>query len=377
MIDTVAILQNLIRCESITPVDAGAQAYLAEALRKLGFACHHLTFNGVPNLFARLGNAAPHLCFAGHTDVVPPGPVDQWTHGPFNPVIENGRIYGRGASDMKGAIACFTAAMSAWLAKNETFKGSISFLITGDEEGPATDGTVKVLDWMEQNNHLPDVALVGEPTNPTHLGQEIKIGRRGSLSGDIIVRGKQGHAAYPHLADNPLPRLVMLLGRLCDYTFDEGTEFFEATNLEVVSIDTGNAAYNVIPASANAKFNVRFNDRWTARSMQEKIKTLLASNAPCEITFLEGGAESFLSSPGEWADLVKRAVKDITGLEAKFTTGGGTSDARFVQKYCPVVELGAVNKTIHQIDESAELKDLEGLTNIYERVLELYLGAAK
>lgn len=377
MTDVIEILQELIRCPSVTPEDAGAQEYLAGLLKDMGFECHLLPFGSepaVPNLFARMGGGGPHLCYAGHTDVVPPGNEAAWTHGPFNPVIDNGRIYGRGTWDMKGSVAAFTAAVILYLEKHgRPKKGSISLLITGDEEGPAVNGTVKVLEWMEAKGHKPDVCLVGEPTNLHHLGQEIKIGRRGSLSGSLTVKGKQGHVAYQHLADNPLPRLVKLLDALGSYKFDSGSEFFPPTNLEITSIDVGNRADNVIPALGTARFNIRFNDQWLPQQIEDKIRSILdKAGADYELNMASTNAESFLTKPGQWSDMVKTAVKEVTGLTPAYTTNGGTSDARFIARYCPVVECGGVNETVHQIDENAEIAVLEGLVKIYLRVLELY-----
>lgn len=375
-LSVIEILQNLIRCPSVTPIDAGAQVYLADFLKKYGFECHHLPFENVPNLFARIGTSGPHLCYAGHTDVVPPGPEDQWTHGPFNPVVANGKIYGRGACDMKGSVAAFAAAAALYVQKYGAPKtGSISFLITGDEEGPAEHGTVKVLEWMKKNNHLPDVALVGEPTNPSHLGQEIKIGRRGSMTGHIVVNGKQGHVAYQKLADNPLPKLVKLLDALASHSFDSGTEFFPATNLEITSIDVGNTASNVIPASGRATFNIRFNEQWTSKSVGDQIRKILDSvKLPYTLTLENCNAESFITKPAAWSELVKNAVAEVTGKTPAYTTHGGTSDARFIVKYCPVIECGGVNATAHHVDENQDVQVLEDLVTIYLRILEKYFA---
>ncbi len=378
MHDVITLTKALIACPSVTPVDAGALVYLSEKLTALGFECQMLSFgegaDRVPNLFARLGTDGPHLCYGGHTDVVPAGDESAWTYGAFTPHIENGILYGRGASDMKGSVAAFTAAVAAYLKKHGKPKGSISLLITGDEEGPAINGTVKVLEWMKTNNHIPNVALVGEPTNPSALGQEIKIGRRGSLSGKLTVTGKQGHVAYPHNADNPVPRILDLLQVLCAAKLDNGTEFFPATNLEVTSIDIGNKADNVIPAAAAAKFNIRFNDIWTSESLSTKIRTLLDTTGHKYDLALTCGAESFLTKPGEWSDVMLRAVKDITGKTPAFTTNGGTSDARFMVKYCPVVEFGGINSTVHQVNENAAVADLEKLTDVFTRLLEIYFA---
>lgn len=372
----IELTQDLIRCASITPLDDGAQTYLAQKLSAIGFTCYHLPFGEVPNLFARIGNGGPHLCYAGHTDVVPPGPTEKWSYGAFNPTIKDGILYGRGASDMKGSIAAFVAASANYLThKGHSSNGSLSLLITGDEEGPAEDGTVKVLQWMKENGHLPDVALVGEPTNPDFLGQEVKIGRRGSLSGRIVVTGKQGHVAYPHLAQNPLPILIRMLTILSEYVFDEGTLYFPKSNLELTSIDVGNKAGNVIPASGSAEFNIRFNDNWTSQSLSKKIKDLLDSTAqPYELS-LSCGAESFITQPGTWSDLVCDAVKEITGHTPALTTNGGTSDARFIANFCPVVEFGVLNKTIHQINENAAVADLENLVKVYEKIIRSYFLA--
>ncbi len=374
MIDPVALSQELIKRPSVTPADEGAQDVLIKALEPLGFKSYDVTSGDVRNTFFRLGESGPHLCFCGHTDVVPTGDEDSWSHPPFAAQIHDGKLYGRGASDMKGNIACFIAALSAFL-EDGSFKGSISLLITGDEEGPAIDGTVKVLEWMRENGHIPDAAIVGEPTNPDHLGQEIKIGRRGSLGGTVTVKGIQGHVAYPHLADNPLPKLARLVNALASYSFDEGNEFFPATNLELTSIDTGNATDNVIPQKATARFNVRFNDQWTAGKIEEKIRTILdgvSENYALECT---SNAESFLTAPGALTSLVADAVKEITGKTPELSTKGGTSDARFVQAYCPVVECGLINKTIHQVDEYADIDDINTLTEIYCSILRNYFAA--
>lgn len=372
--DPVKLSQDLIACPSVTPEDAGAQILLADILKKAGFYTHHLPFKDVPNLFARIGTGGPHICFAGHTDVVPPGPVERWTYGPFNPHIEGDILYGRGASDMKSNVAAFVVAGINFAKKNPGFKGSISYLITGDEEGPADFGTVKVLEWMKENGHVPDVALVGEPTNPAELGDEIKIGRRGSLSGKLVVKGKQGHVGYPHLADNPVPKMVKFLEALNAHTFDTGNEFFSATNLEVTSVDTGNTVDNVIPAEIRAAFNIRFNSEWSGQTLSDKVRGILDSVSKDYDLTLTCGAESFLTKPGEWSEMVRGAVEDITGRKAAYTTHGGTSDARFVKDYCPVVEFGLINKTVHQIDENTRVSDIEKLTLIYERILERYFA---
>lgn len=376
--DVIEIAQNLIRCPSVTPADEGAQDYLAGILTGLGFECHHLPFGEgsarVPNLFARIGTQGPHLCYAGHTDVVPPGPEEEWTFGPFNPEIKDGVLYGRGASDMKGSVAAFAAGAASYLKKNGPPKGSISLLITGDEEALAEQGTVKVLEWMKDHDQIPDVALVGEPTNSEHLSQEIKIGRRGSYRAVIEVTGKQGHIAYPHLADNPVPGMIKLLDALASYEFDRGSEYFSPTNLEVTSIDVGNEVENVIPGKIRGRFGIRFNELWTYKTLDKKVREILDSVCPDYTLTVRCNAESFLTRPCAWTNLVRRAVEEITGKAPDFTTTGGTSDARFIVKYCPVVEFGPINATIHKIDENAKINDLESLSKIYERLLELYFA---
>ncbi len=374
LIDPVALTQALVRCPSVTPEDAGAQDVLRNALNTLGFTCRDLPFGNIKNLLARKGQDGPHLCFCGHTDVVPPGDLALWSFDPFTAVCHEGKIIGRGTADMKANIAAFVAAVSHYLKDKPDFKGSISFLITGDEEAEAVNGTVKVLSWMKDNGQLADFYLVGEPSNPEALGDEIKIGRRGSLTGAITVRGTQGHVAYPDRADNPLPKLVRLLAALDAHIFDQGTEHFPATNLEIVTIDTGNKASNVIPAAGHAKFNVRFNDRWNAQTLEEKIRAVLDQTGIAYELHTTSNAQAFLTQPGTLTDLVSRAVEDVTGRKPKLSTGGGTSDARFAALYGPVVEFGLINETIHKIDEHVVIEDLHALTHIYRRILENYFG---
>ncbi len=373
-LSVIDILKKLISCESVTPMDDGAQVYLKEILSSLGFECYVLPFGDVPNLFARIGTGAPHLCYAGHTDVVPAGDPAQWDSPPFEPSIRGNEIYGRGASDMKGSVAAFISAADRFIKHSKSFQGSLSLLITGDEEEAAIDGTVKVLEWMKANGHIPNVALVGEPTNPEALGQEIKIGRRGSLTGTLKVRGTQGHVAYQDLADNPLPRLISLLKILTDYKFDTGTEFFAPTNLEVTTIDVGNVASNVIPQSGHAKFNIRFNDLWSAATLEAKLREILQA-AACDYDLsCYSNAECFLTKPGEWTRIAQDAVEQVTKRRPALTTSGGTSDARFITQYAPVVECGAVNASIHQINEHANIDDLETLVEIYEVLLGEYFN---
>jgi succinyl-diaminopimelate desuccinylase len=374
MIDPVALTQSLIACPSVAPKDEGAQAVLKKALADLGFDIYDLPFDGngsyrVENFFARKGTGSPHLCFAGHTDVVPAGDEDGWSVPPFSGQIVDGHVIGRGASDMKGDIACFVAALSQFINGYSTLNGSISLLITGDEEADAVNGTVRVLDWMNKNGHVPDVCIVGEPTNPDRLGQEIKIGRRGSFTGRLTVRGIQGHVAYPDRADNPLPRLIKMLDALKSHIYDKGSAYFPATNLEVTTIDVGNPASNVIPAAGKATFNLRYSDRWSGEELEAQIRKILDSVTPDYELTVRRAAESFLTQPGEWTNLVAQAVENITGFKPLLTTSGGTSDARFIAPYCPVVEFGLINKTIHQVDENVAVDDLLKLTAIYKDVL--------
>lgn len=377
MDNALPIAQNLIRFPSITPEDAGAQDYLQSILEPLGFIIHDLPFEGrgsypVKNFFARRGDKGPHLCFAGHTDVVPAGDTAAWSVPPFSGEVRDGKLIGRGASDMKGNIAAFVAAVENYLAEHAEHKGSISLLITGDEEKDAVNGTARVFEWMADNNHIPDVCLVGEPSNPEQLGQEIKIGRRGSLTGRLSVRGKQGHVAYPDRADNPLPRLVKYLDTLNSFIFDKGSAFFPPSSFQISTIDVGNTASNVIPAEGRATFNIRFSDRWTPEALEQKIRFLLDGIHPGYQLDFTRGANSFLTQPGEWTGLVADAVATIVGTRPTMSTGGGTSDARFAALHCPVVECGMVNKTIHQVDEHCTLDDLEKCAMIYHEILKKY-----
>jgi succinyl-diaminopimelate desuccinylase len=369
-ITSLELAQALIRCASVTPEDAGAQLVLAASLERLGFQVTHLPFGTTPNLFARIGTSGPHFCFAGHTDVVPAGQGD-WRHDPFGAVVEDGILYGRGACDMKSGIACFVAACAERL--KSPLIGSISFLITGDEEGPATDGTVKVLEWMQANGHIPDFCLVGEPTNPHRLGEVIKIGRRGSLNARITVHGIQGHAAYPQHADNPIHRLVQILQALTAAPRDAGSEWFEPTTLQITSIDVGNKTTNVIPASATAMLNMRFNDLHTGAGLTEWLRASAARYAERFDLDVSISGESFLTAPGPAVDKLRDAVARATGVTPRLDTGGGTSDARFIAKYCPVAEFGLVGRSMHKVDECAAVSDIEALTRAYEAILEAFL----
>jgi succinyl-diaminopimelate desuccinylase len=368
----VPLAQALIRCPSVTPADAGALGVMEEALTALGFTCHRLTFGETPNLYARRGTTGPHFCYAGHTDVVPTGPAEAWADGPFDGVVKDGVLYGRGACDMKGGIAAFVAGLTDYLAANPDAPGSISLLITGDEEGPARDGTTKVLDWMAERGEIPDMALVGEPTSRAALGDLIKVGRRGSMTAYITLFGTQGHSAYPQRADNPIHRLVRVLHRLTAAPIDQGSQFFEATTLQVTGFDVGNAANNVIPGEARAMLNIRFNDLHTSASLTEHLHAALrAEDARYEMR-VDCSGESFLTQPGPFVDALRRAVVRATGQEPALDTGGGTSDARFITRYCPVIEFGLVGQTMHQIDERTPVADLEKLTKIYRGVLDRY-----
>jgi succinyl-diaminopimelate desuccinylase len=375
--DPVALTQALIRCDSVTPREGGALTLLENVLGAAGFTCHRMTMSehGTPdveNLYAATKGNGRNLCFAGHTDVVPPGDPGAWTHPPFGAVIDNGFLYGRGTVDMKGAIACFVAA-----ALREQLAGPLgcrlSFLITGDEEGPSINGTMKVLDWLKARDERLDACLVGEPSNPTALGQEIKIGRRGSLSGEIVVHGKQGHAAYPQLAENPIPKLVRILDRLSSERLDAGTADFEPSNLQVTVLGAPNSATNVIPAEARAKFNIRYNTHWTRPTLEawvrEQVSAAAATlDARWTVAF-SGTGDVFLTKPGPLVDTLAGAVSAVLGKTPALTTNGGTSDARFIQAYCPVVEFGLTNALAHHVDERVATADLERLTTIYQRFI--------
>jgi len=373
-VDSVKLAQDLIRCPSVTPEDAGALDVLQAALESLDFTCHRLSFSEtgtatVDNLYARRGTQAPNFCFAGHTDVVPVGRADLWQNGPFDGVIQDGVLYGRGATDMKGAIAAFVAAVSQFLSEESDFDGSISFLITGDEEGPAINGTIKMLDWLAEKGEKLDYCLVGEPTNPGKIGDMAKIGRRGSLNSQLTVKGIQGHVAYPHLADNPLPRLVNMLDGLLARKFDDGTAHFQPSNLEIVSIDVGNEASNVIPAQATARFNIRFNDQQSDAGLQSWIRSVCDAVGGDFDLDMRASGDAFLTPPGRLSDVIAGAIKKVTGKAVELSTSGGTSDARFIKNHCPVAEFGLVNKTMHKVDESVHLDDLAQLTKIYRELL--------
>lgn len=374
------LARALIRCPSVTPADAGALDVLEAALRELGFTCHRVLGEApqsapVDNLYARLGAAAPNFCFAGHTDVVPVGDRDGWREDPFGAEVRDGKLFGRGASDMKGAIAAFVAATARFLAAHTGgWNGSISLLITGDEEGPAINGTRKLLDWLEARGEAIDVCLVGEPTNPERLGDMIKIGRRGSLNARLSVFGTQGHAAYPHLADNPLPRLIAMLGRLSAARLDDGSAHFQPSNIEITSIDVGNEASNVIPAKAAAAFNIRFNDSHSSESLTAWLHDQFDAVGGEYALDIHVTGEAFLTPPGDLSALISSAVEAATGRVPELSTTGGTSDARFIKDHCAVAEFGLIGRTMHQTDEHIELAVLDGLADIYENILQRYFS---
>jgi len=379
--DEVQLSKELISFPSVTPVDAGAINYLSKKLRKLGFKCKILEFKDkkhppIKNLYARLGSKQPNLCYAGHTDVVPPGNINDWSVNPFKPKVKNNRLIGRGANDMKSSIACFISAVSQFLSKNKKINGSISFLITGDEEAQAVNGTKKVVDYLIKKKEKIDFCIVGEPTNPTKLGQMIKIGRRGSLSGKLEIYGTQGHVAYPHLSKNPINSLVSICSQLKAKPLDNGNKHFQSSNLEFTSINVDNKAHNVIPARASTQFNIRYNNFHTAKSLKKKIISIIKSTCAknktkYKIDFLASG-DSFLTKPGSTIQMAKKIIKKITKINPVFSTTGGTSDARFIKKIAPCLEFGLVNKTMHRVDESVSLADLKRLTNIYKNILIQY-----
>jgi succinyl-diaminopimelate desuccinylase len=381
MIDPIALAQALIQAPSVTPEDAGASDIVADALERLGFSLTRKRFGAVENLYARLGEGRPNFCFAGHLDVVPPGDVAAWRCDPFAGEIHEGVLYGRGAVDMKSAIAAMIAGTEAYLSANGPPPGAISFLITLDEEGPALDGTVRMLEHLHQKGEALDHCLVGEPTSVEHVGDTIKNGRRGSLNAVVTCEGRQGHVAYPKLALNPLNPLLDVLNLLRTRMLDSGAPGFDSSNLEVTTVDVGNVAHNVIPARASAKFNIRFNSRHTGEALLkwiEEIRARVARLYPGAALTIEArvGAEPFFTQPGPFTDLLRGAVHDVTGREAVLSTSGGTSDARFIRNYCHVAEFGLQNATAHMIDERARVEDVHDLSKIYQRVLERYFTSA-
>ncbi|WP_371348477.1 succinyl-diaminopimelate desuccinylase [Ancylobacter sp. IITR112] len=388
--DPVDILRTLIRCPSVTPAEGGALAYLDALLSNAGFATHRVTLTApdtpdVENLYARFGTRGPNLCFAGHTDVVPPGDAAQWRFPPFEGAVHEGIIYGRGAVDMKGGVAAFIAAGLDFAGAHghdpdhAELPGSISFLLTGDEEGPAINGTEKLLRWLADRDERIDHCLLGEPTSRAELGDMVKIGRRGSLSGTLTVLGKQGHVGYPHLAENPIPGMVRLLAALEAEPLDGGNAHFQASNLEIVSVDVGNPAYNVIPAEARSRFNIRFNDLWTPETLAAEIGRRLNAAAGNEVryalAFEPRSSDSFLTAPGEFVDLVVEAIAHATGRRPELSTTGGTSDARFIKDYCPVIEFGLVGTSMHAVDEATPVAEVVALSRVYADVIARYFAA--
>jgi len=385
-LDPVAMTQDLIRCPSVTPADEGALDLLQRVLEGLVFACTRLPFeedgtDPVDNLYARLGTESPNLCFAGHTDVVPVGSADQWTVDPFAAEIKDGMLVGRGASDMKGAIAAWVAAVSQRLSQVGPVPGSIRLLITGDEEGPSINGTQKMLPALAARGEVIDHCITGEPTNPTDLGTMMKIGRRGSLNGYITVEGVQGHTGYPHLADNAAHRLALMMAALVNWKIDDGSDHFEPSVLSITQALVDNAATNVIPAKATARFNIRFNDLHSGASLTKDLQNLLTDaageGAKFKLDVIISG-ESFLTPPGLLSDLLSEACESVTGHKPDLSTTGGTSDSRFIRDYCPVVDFGLVGQTMHQVDERVAVSDIAALSEIYARVIDRYFaqGAA-
>jgi succinyl-diaminopimelate desuccinylase len=388
MTDALSIVRDLIRCPSVTPADAGALGVLENLLKSAGFEVHRVTFGepgtaDIDNLYARIGDSAPHITFAGHTDVVPAGDEAAWSHGAFSGDVKDGFVYGRGAVDMKGGIACSVAAVLDYLRDHggkprEDGKGSISFLITGDEEDISVNGTIKLLQWAAARRERFDHCVLGEPSNQEVMGDCIKIGRRGSQSGTLIVEGVQGHVAYPHRAQNPVPDIARLIVAISDEPLDRGSAQFQPSNLEFTSVDVGNTATNVIPGQARAKFNIRYNDLHTQDSLRKLVEERLAKAAGnrvrARIEWLPSNSNVFLTKPGPFTDLAVAAIDEVTGRRPALSTTGGTSDARFIASYCPVIEFGLVGQTMHQVDERAAVADIEKLTKVYRRILDRYFA---
>ena len=380
-INELKLAKDLIKFPSITPRDVGAINFLSKQLKSLGFTCKILEFKDkkskpIKNLYAKFGKKSPNLCYAGHTDVVPPGNIKDWTVHPFKPSIKKNHLIGRGANDMKSSIACFVSAVSKFLKKKKIFNGSISLLITGDEEGFAINGTKKVVDYLKKRREKIDFCIVGEPTNPSKLGEMIKIGRRGSLSGNIEIYGIQGHVAYPHLSNNPINTLISICKKLKEKKLDKGNKNFQPSNLEFTAINVDNKAHNVIPSRARARFNIRYNNFHNANTLKKKINLIVKNickinKCKFKIEFIANG-DSFLTKPEKTIFMAKKIIKKITKITPKFSTTGGTSDARFIRKIAPCLEFGLVNKTMHKVDECVSLDDLKKLTKIYQSILEDY-----
>jgi len=375
-ISELKLSKELIRKPSITPKDAGAINILAKNLRSLGFKCQLINFKNVKNLYAKLGTSSPNFCYAGHTDVVPPGKISDWSVNPFKPTVKNNKLIGRGANDMKASIACFVSAVSRFKVKNRKFKGSISLLITGDEEGIAINGTKKVVEYLRKKREKINFCIVGEPTNPNKLGEMIKIGRRGSVTGRLTIIGSQGHVAYPKIANNPADTMVKILKKIKEIKLDNGTKNFQASNLEITKINIDNDADNVIPESAHAVFNIRFNNKHSSSSLKRKLNTIfktMSKKAKCKFNInYQVSGEAFLTKPNKTTYMVQDTIKKITKIKPKLSTTGGTSDARFIRKIAPCLEFGLVGKTMHKVDESVPLPDLKKLSNIYLNILENY-----
>ena len=377
----ITLAKQLIRFPSITPIDAGVMKFLTKKLTSIGFKCRILEFKDknskpVKNLYARLGNSQPNFMFAGHLDVVPPGNLKDWTVKPFNPTIKGNYLIGRGANDMKGAIASWVVAVNNFILNNKKIKGSISLLITGDEEGVAINGTKKVVDYLKKKKEKIDFCLVGEPTNPNKLGEMIKIGRRGSINGELTVIGTQGHVAYPHSANNPSTTMVKILDEIKEIKFDKGTKDFQPTNLEITKINIDNVADNVIPGIAKATFNVRFNNKHSSSSLKIRLNTIFKkitkkNKSNFKILYRVSG-EAFLTKPNKTTYMIQNIVKKITKIKPQLSTTGGTSDARFIRKIAPCLEFGLVGKTMHKIDEAVSISDLKKLTKIYSEILKNY-----
>lgn len=386
MTDALSIARDLIRCPSVTPADAGALGVLEKALTAAGFTCHRVTFSeegtaDVDNLYARIGTDGPHITFAGHTDVVPPGDESAWSVGAFSGEVKDGFLHGRGAVDMKGGIACSVAAVLEHLATSggkprADGKGSISFLITGDEEDVSINGTIKLLKWAAERGEKFDHCVLGEPSNVETLGDTIKVGRRGSQSGTLLVDGVQGHVAYPHRASNPVPDISRLIVAISDEPLDHGSAQFQASNLEFTSVDVGNKASNVIPGEARARFNIRYNDNHTQASLRELVETRLTkacgNRIKARIVWDPSNSNVFVTKPGPFTDLAVSAIEEVTGRKPELSTSGGTSDARFISSYCPVIEFGLVGQTMHQVNERVPVTDLEKLTQVYRGILARY-----
>ena len=373
----IELTKTLINCRSVTPENDGAIEQVSHWLEEIGFKSEILNFEeegtaSIKNLWSKMGSKGPTICFAGHTDVVPTGNIDEWSSDPFDANEVNDKIVGRGAADMKGSIASFISATNRFVKEYPDFPGSIGFIITGDEEGCAINGTKKILTWMKSNNISFDDCIVGEPTNPNSLGEMIKIGRRGSVNGVITVKGVQGHVAYPHLADNPIPKLIKILENLINQKLDDGTEHFQPSNIEITSIDIGNTATNVIPKEASANFNIRYNDIFDREKIEEEVHNRIRSlNYDYSIKFEHSG-DSFLTSPGKLTKNLSKIIEDQTGNTPELSTSGGTSDARFIKDYGNVVEFGLIGATMHKVDESASIKDIKNLTEIYYQLLKKY-----